>query len=58
MAQRKFDSIDAEAERQALAIKRVGCFKPRIVGKRLWKMRRMQSGGERIIQTRVERRHV
>lgn len=57
MPKRKFDRLDAEAEREAGALIRMREAKPRIVGHRLHQIRRMHSAGARLILTKIERRH-
>jgi hypothetical protein len=57
---RKLNQIDLEAEREGAAISR---FRKeynvkRSQGKRILKQRRGHGTGERIIQTKIEKRHV
>lgn len=56
MPKQRWDRLDAEAEREGNAKKQLP--RPKIVGHRLHKSRRMTAAGNRILETRAERRHV
>lgn len=60
MAKRKFDNLDAEAEREGSAISRFrkSYNVQRPQGKRIMKQRRQHATGNQIIQTRTEKRYV
>jgi hypothetical protein len=56
MSKKNLDRYDLEAEREANALKNANRIPSR--GKRIMKIRRGHSNGSRMIQTRIERRHV
>jgi hypothetical protein len=57
MAKKKFDELDAQAEREGNAIKRKLVIK-RPMGKRIMKIRRGHQNGLTLVETRIDKRYL